>query len=159
MGELDEIAEVLDGAVAAALVEIHHEGRTVGRRKDHALAADLDAVGRIAGVLGEACRGGFQDLAQHARLEPHQQTIDIRTCGLPVLQGNGIVAELNADFSQDPIRRCLDLQEIFFAQNVIGRDVADYVGRGPVRRRGSLSRSPAIASAGALTSAGLRCLC
>ena len=42
--ELHEVAEILDRAVAAALVEVHDEGRAVGRREDDALAADLDRL-------------------------------------------------------------------------------------------------------------------
>ena len=44
IGELHEIAEILDRAVAAALVEVVDEGRAVVRREDGRLAADLDAA-------------------------------------------------------------------------------------------------------------------
>jgi hypothetical protein len=61
--EFDEVLEVLDGAKTATAVEVHDEGAAVGRGEDNVLAADLHRVGRIAGVLGELGRGGFQDFA------------------------------------------------------------------------------------------------
>src|SRR3546814_4154207 len=53
IGELHEIAEILDRAVAPALLQIAHEGRTVGWREDGVGAADLDRSRRVTGVLGE----------------------------------------------------------------------------------------------------------
>ena len=53
VGELHEIAEILDRAVAAALVEVAHEGRTVDRREHGGVAADLDRALGVARVLRE----------------------------------------------------------------------------------------------------------
>ena len=103
--ELHEVPEVLDRAVAAALVEIHDEGRAVGRREDDALAADLDRVGRVARMLGELGRRGLQDLAQHARLELHQHAVDLGAGPLPMVERHRIVAELDADLGEDAVGR------------------------------------------------------
>ena len=126
--ELHEVAEILDRAVAAALVEIHDEGRAVGRREDDALAADLHRLGRVARMLGELRRRGLQDLAQHARLEPHQHAVDLRAGPLPMLERCRIVAELDADLGQDAVGGLFDPDEVLLGQDVVGRDVADDVG-------------------------------
>ena len=44
VGELHEVAEILDGGVAAALVEVADEGRAVDRREHRVLAADRDVA-------------------------------------------------------------------------------------------------------------------
>ena len=72
--QLHEIAEILDGAVAATTVEIHHEGRTVSRRENNAFAADQNRLRRVARMLHELRRRGLQDFAQHARFEFHQRS-------------------------------------------------------------------------------------
>jgi hypothetical protein len=56
VGELHEIAEILDGAVAAALVEIVDEGRAVDRREDGGVAADRHRAGGVARDLRELAR-------------------------------------------------------------------------------------------------------
>jgi len=126
--ELHEIAEILDRAVAAAVVEIHHEGRAVSRSKHHRLAADFDRARRVARVLREDRRRGLQHLAQQARFEPDQRVVDICAGAPPMIQRHRVIAELDADFSEDRIGRRLDADEIFFRQDVVGRDVADDIG-------------------------------
>ena len=56
VGELHEVAEILDARVAAALVEVADEGRAVGRREHRVLAADQHVAGGIARVLRELAR-------------------------------------------------------------------------------------------------------
>ena len=46
-----EVAEILDRSVAAALIEIADEGWTIDRREHGVVAADADAVGRVARML------------------------------------------------------------------------------------------------------------
>ena len=67
VGELHEIAEILDGGVAAALVEVADEGRAVDRREDRVVAADDDValgvarmldVSRGRGLRRSACAAG-----------------------------------------------------------------------------------------------------
>jgi hypothetical protein len=77
LGELDEIAEILDRAVAAAPVEIHDEGRAIGWREHDIVAADAHRTCRIARMLGELGRRGREQLAQHAGLELHQNAVDL----------------------------------------------------------------------------------
>jgi len=56
IGELDEVAEVLERAVAAPAVEVRHERRAVSGGKHRVACADLDAPRGIARVLGEFAR-------------------------------------------------------------------------------------------------------
>ena len=56
VGELHEVAEVLDRAVAPAVVEVAHERRAVVRGEDRVHPADLDVALRVAGELGELAR-------------------------------------------------------------------------------------------------------
>src|SRR5262245_6884770 len=51
VGELYEVAEILDCGVAAALVQTADEGRTIDRREHRVLTADIDVARRIAGML------------------------------------------------------------------------------------------------------------
>ena len=67
IGELHEVPEVLDRAVAAALVEIVDEGRAVDRREDEVVAADLDVALGVAGVLDVIGRHGRDELARRGR--------------------------------------------------------------------------------------------
>ena len=57
VGELHEVPEVLDRAVAPAAVEVADERRAVVRGEDGVRPADLDVVVRVAGDLGELARG------------------------------------------------------------------------------------------------------
>jgi len=83
---------------------------------------------RVAGVLGELGRGGLQDVTQKARLELHQKPVHLGPGAAPMVQRHRIVAELDAGLGQNAVGRRLDPAQVFFAQNVIGRDVAGDIG-------------------------------
>ena len=53
IGELYEVAEILNGRVAPTAVEVAHKWRTVRGRQDHAVATDDDTALRISRVLCE----------------------------------------------------------------------------------------------------------
>ncbi|MCY1231602.1 hypothetical protein D9M72_440570 [compost metagenome] len=133
--QLDQIAEVLDRAVAPALVEIHDEGRPIGRGEDDVVAADLDIAGGIAGVLCELpwCRG--DDFLEHAGLEGYAHAIDLGAGPLPMVERLGVVAELDADLGKDTIGDRFDTQQALFAEDIVGRDVADDVGNAEASAR------------------------
>ena len=153
--QFDEIAKVLNRAVAAALVEIHDEGRAIGRGEDHGLAADLDGLGRVARVLGEGARGGFQKLLQHALFELDQHAVDLRPGALPMIERDRIVAELDADFGEDAVGCGFDLQQALFAEHIIGRNIAHDIGRIVPHRPARPLVAPRLA-AGALAVGGGR---
>ena len=52
--QLHEIAEILDGRIAALILEIANEWRAVDRREHHVVAANLDRPGRVSRMLGVA---------------------------------------------------------------------------------------------------------
>ena len=60
IGQFHEVLEILDRRIAPFAVEIAHEGRPVDRRENGRLAADLHRALRIARVLGNDRRCGFQ---------------------------------------------------------------------------------------------------
>jgi hypothetical protein len=131
--QLHEVAEILDRAVPAALVEVHDERAAVGRREDHVPAADPHVVGRVAGNLRELGRCGLQNLAQHPgfELQPPDIGRDLGHigAGLPVKPHRlGILAQFDADLGQDAIGGRLDARQAFVGQDVIGGDAPNDVG-------------------------------
>ena len=78
VGELHEVAEVLDRAVAPAVVEVADERRAVVRGEDGVHPADLDVVRLVPGVLGElARRGRLDDLAGQPAREADPLALDV----------------------------------------------------------------------------------
>ena len=120
--ELDEVAEVLDRRVAAALVEVAHERRAVRRREHRVLAADGDAARRIARVLDEiARRARLDDAAAHAGRTAHALAVDVGAGGLPDGQRFRVVAVLDADFREDGVGVALDRREALLVQHLVAR--------------------------------------
>ena len=76
VGELDEVAEILNGRVAAPFVQTAHEGRAIGRGQHRAVAADDCVAGWIAGALRELPGGaGLDDGPAQALGEMHPRAI------------------------------------------------------------------------------------
>ena len=160
VGELHEVAEVLDRPVAATVVEVAHERGAV-RGSEHGVhAADLDVVRGVARDLGELGRcGRLDELARESTREPHALAVDV---GARVLeQGERLrrVAEVDPDLLEHGVRVLLDQRQVLLREHLEGlhrsRDVGDADG---VRdRTRGLSRGAAAASAtsGCLGHAGL----
>ena len=107
VGELDEVAEVLDAGVAAAFVEVVYERRAVGRREHRRVAADVHAARRVARVLDEfARRRALHERATHAAREAHALAVDVGAGRLPELQGLGILPEDRCRSPRGSSRRC-----------------------------------------------------
>src|SRR5208283_388621 len=66
IGELHKILEIAQRSVSAPAFEITHERRAVGGSEDHAPVANLERAFRIAGVLDEGRRRGFEERTQEA---------------------------------------------------------------------------------------------
>ena len=79
-------------------------------------------------MLGELRRRRLQYLAQHTRLEFYEHPFDLGPRTLPVIQRHRIVAEFDADFSENTVCGLLDADEVVFRQDIVGGDVADDVG-------------------------------
>ena len=63
--QLDEVLEVGERRVAAAVVEVVDERRAVVGREHGGVAADLHRVGRVAGVLDVDGRCGGDERSRH----------------------------------------------------------------------------------------------
>ncbi len=129
VGELHEVAEVLDARVAAPLVEVAHEGGAVGRGEHGAVAADDDVAGRVAGVLGEFARcRALHQRAAHAAREADALALDVSPGGLPQRKALRIIAEVQADLLEDRVGIVLEQRQALLAQDLVVRDVAGDVG-------------------------------
>ena len=104
VGQLHEVAEVLDRGVAPAVVEVVDERRAVGRHEDHVRVADLDAPGRVAGALGEdPRRRGLDDRAAHAAREADPLALDVGAGAAEDLGRLGEVDDLDADLLEEGV--------------------------------------------------------
>ncbi len=119
VGELHEVAEVLDRAVAPAVVEVADERRAVVRGEDGCGAADLDAVGGVSGELGELARGRrLDDLAAHAAREPDPFALDVGAGLAEQAQGVRVATELEPDLFEDRVGVLLDRGEAFLVEDL-----------------------------------------
>ena len=105
IGELDEVAEVLERAVAAPAVEVRHERRAVSGGKQRVACADLDAPRGIARVLGEfaRCRSAHDFARQTPRHVHPPLAADARAGCAPQADGLEVAADLEADLIQQLI--------------------------------------------------------
>ena len=83
IGELHEIAEILDRAVAAALVEIVHEGRAVIGREHRRVAADLARCARGCARAGCSAAASSRRACAPARLGKRTRSPLTSAPGLP----------------------------------------------------------------------------
>src|SRR5690606_13951949 len=109
IGELHEIAEILNGRIAAHAVEIAHEGRAIYGSEDRSIAADLDRSLRIARMLDVARRRRFQKLPAHALRKAHALALHVGAGLPPQIDRLRIVAELDADLLK--YRVCIGFDE------------------------------------------------
>ena len=153
VGQFDEVLEVFDGGVAAAFVEVAHEGGAVGGG-EHGVGPANDHVAlRVACVLREdARRAGLHDLAAHAAREAHALALDVGAGVLQDLQRLRVVAEIDADFFQDGVGVVFDDGQAFFAHHLKAGDLAGDVGHRLAAARGAsgafgLTAAPGTAAA------------
>ena len=119
VGQLHEVAEVLDRAVAAAAVEVAHERRAVVRGEDRMHAADLDVARRVPRVLGElAWRGRLDDRAAQPARETDPLPVDGRAGLTEDPQGIGVAAELEADLLEDRVGVVLDERQALLVEDL-----------------------------------------
>ncbi len=79
-------------------------------------------------MLNEFGWRGGKDFPQHAGFEPDKFAVYMRARAAPVLKRNGIVAKLDADLGENPVRRLFDPQQVFFRHHVVGGDIAHDIG-------------------------------
>jgi hypothetical protein len=125
IGELHEVPEVLDFPVTPALVQVTNERRPVGGNEHSAVATDLDAPCRIAGVLGEfpGCRRLNNGTAKTAR-KAYTFAVDIRARLAPQLQCLWKLAKFDADLFEHRLRVVLDQLERLVIEHLEIRNTA-----------------------------------
>ena len=156
VGELHEVAEVLDARVATALVEVAHEGRAVGRREHRRIAADAHIARRVAGDLRElAGRMLLDQFAAHAARESHAFAVDLRARFAEDVEDLGILAELDTGLLEDAVGIAFDDREPRIVQHLEARDPPHDVGRG----RGAAGRTGRALGVPGVRASGTRGCC
>ena len=142
VGQLHEVAEVLDRRVAPAVVEVVDERRTVGRHEDHVRVADHDAALGVAGTLREAPgRRGLHQRAAHPALEADARALDVGAGRAEDLDRLGVVDDLDADFLQEGVGVVLDRLEALGGDHLDRWQLAGQVGQVLHRPREALGLS------------------
>ena len=150
-GQLDEVLEVGQRAVASASVHVVHEGRTVSRRENDVVLSDEHRALPVAGVLDEAPRRRLgDDRLEVSRLETHAFSPHVGARLAPERDCVRVAAKLDPDLLEDSIGGPVDEVQSFLVQQAVGRDAAPHT-----RDRGRICGGalPA-AGAGARTAPG-----
>ena len=129
--ELGEVAEVLDGRIAAAFIEVADEGRAVNRGEDSVVATDGDVVCRVAGMLHIFARRRLDQRAHEALGEAHAVALGVGRRGLhisagilPHACGLIVLIDVEADFLQNRFGIALDQFKLLVREGLIGPDGA-----------------------------------
>ena len=130
VGELHEIAEILDGGIAAPPVQVVHEGRPVDRREHRRAVADLHVARRVAGVLDEGGRRARQQAAGQPLRQVERFAVggDVGARLLPQGDYFRVVGDADADLLHDGLGIGLDDLEALFGEHVEDRDAALDIG-------------------------------
>ena len=130
VGELHEVAEVLDRRVAPAAVQVVDERRAVGRDEHEMRVADDDRARRVAGALGErARRGGLDERAAQPALEAHPLAVDVGSGPPEDLGRLGVVDDLDADLLEEGVGVGLDRREALLGDDLDRGQPAGEVGQ------------------------------
>ena len=125
IGELHEVFEIGNRAIAPSAIEIADKGRAIGGRKDHRIAADLHRAGRIARMLDIfAGRALLDQSPTHAAREAHPLPIHIGARRLPDFEAFRIVFEVEPDLQQHRIGIVFNQRQALLVQHLIDRRLA-----------------------------------
>ena len=129
VGQLVEVVQVLERAIAAGVVEIAHIGRTIHGHEHAVPAAHLHGALGIARVQGEFGGRLSDEAHQQGAVDPHPRALDVGSRGLP--HGDGfIVAEFAAHLLEDLERLLVDQLDRLVRHEVIDGDFAHQGGEG-----------------------------
>ncbi len=128
IGELHEVAEVLDGGIAPALVEVAYERRPVDRCEHRVAAADLHRAGGIAGELGELARRRADQRPHQAPGKAHPVAIDVGAGLPPHVERFRIFAKVDTDLLQHCLGIVFDEGQTLLAQHFVNRNIPPDVG-------------------------------
>ncbi len=125
VGQLHEVAEVLDRAVPAAAVQVADERRAVVRGEHRVHAADLDVPLGVARVLGElARRARLDDRAAHPAREADALALDVGAGLAEQPERVRVAAELETDLLEDRVGVVLDERQALVAEDLERRERA-----------------------------------
>ena len=151
--ELDEILEVFERPIAAALVEVVDERRAVVGGEHHRVAADKHIALGIARVLHVLRGRGGAETPREAARKAHPLALDVAASVAKEIERAGKVAKLDADLLQQRLGVALDRREALFADEFREGDGAGDVGNGGVRALGA-RRASRLAAASRLLGGG-----
>ena len=119
VGQLHEVLEVLDGRVAAALIEIVNKRRAVGRDQHRAVTTDGDVargITRVLHILFGRC--GLNNGAAQAGRKPDAGAIDIGPGIFEQLEDLRVIEKVDAYFMEQAIGVVLDKCKALFIEDV-----------------------------------------
>ena len=123
VGELDEVAEVLDRAVPSPIVEVTDERRSVRRREDGVPASEHDVVRRIARDLGELPgRGRLDQRTAEPAWETHALAVDVGAGSAVEVERVGRIVHLDPDLLEDRVGVRLERREPLLAEHLERRE-------------------------------------
>ena len=128
--ELDEILEVFERPVAAALVEVVDERRAVVGREHHRVAADHDVALRVARVLHILRRRRRAELPREAARKPHPLALDVAAGVCERDRARGESRETRCRSPAAASRRCVRSsrglpRSDISVSGIVARDVGD----------------------------------
>ena len=128
--QLHQFNEIGVRGIAAATIEVMHEGWAPGGAEHRGVAAELHAVGLVACMLRELTRcGGLDNAAAEARLEAHTRALDVAAGVAENVEDLGIAVKLHPGFLQDGVGIALDQFEALAGQHAEGFKLARDEGR------------------------------
>ena len=101
IGELYEVLEILDGAVASAVIHIADEWWSIDWCENHVVATDRDVAFGVSRMLYVCCWRCQQKRANKSFRKPHPITIDVGTSFTPHGLDFLVIFEIDTDFLQD----------------------------------------------------------
>jgi hypothetical protein len=153
--EFRQLVEVLDCAVTAPALEIAHERRAVDWREHLRSAADVYAALGVTRVLGEFGGRSLAPFPCDTLVEAHARALDVGARFAPNFERLRVIAELEADFLDDPVGLLFELDQAFFAEELVERDLAlDVRGCGGLRARAFAAGAAATATSCAAYASG-----
>ena len=118
--ELVELVQIVEGAVAAPVVEVEHERGAVGRHEQHVAPADGDAALGVARREGEGLRRLRDQLHEQRAVDAHAPAVDVGAGLLPE-SDRLLVPEVDPDLFEDPHRGVMDAFESFLVEHLVAR--------------------------------------
>ena len=156
VGELMELVQVGERAVAPLVVEVVHERRAVSGREGDLGAADLGAALGVARVHGEAARAPSDQVHEQLAGDAHPVTLDLGA-GVTPQPDRLVVAEVDSDLLEDVQRGLVDQLEALVVEDFVHRDGALQDRQPAQPRRGPRLPARGPAAATPLTRCGRHC--